>query len=185
MPRLLLVRHATSVPPAQDGPGEYERPLSALGRQQAQALVTELVAHSPTRVLSSPYRRSVDTVAPTARALGLDVETREALREWRSGIGATPEWKTHYRHCWERPESAAVGGETHLALERRAVAALHDIARESPAESVTIVGSHGGWIARALHGLGWRIDADFWLGMPMPAVFEVDVGVSGRCATAG
>lgn len=184
MPRLLLVRHAASVPPAQDGPDEYERPLSALGVQQAQALADELLAHAPARVLSSPYRRAVDTVAPTARAVGLGVETREALREWRSGIGATQDWQRHYRRCWDRPEWTATGGETHLALKQRAVAALHDIARESAGESVTVVGSHGAWIARALHGLGCRVDADFWLAMPMPAVFEVDLR-DGRTRVSG
>lgn len=41
------------------------------------------------------------------------------------------------------------------------------------ATDVTILSSHGTWISRALHGLGLPVDADFWLAMPMPAVYEV------------
>ena len=173
MTRLLLVRHAVSVPPTPDGPDEYQRPLSDAGLRQAEALADVLLRESPTRVLSSPYLRSVQTVAPTAAALGLAVENREVLREWGSGIGATLEWEMHYRQCWERPDWSVPGGETHRALEERAVHALRQVATEGPSDAATVVGSHGTWIARALHGLGCDVDADFWLDMPMPAVFEV------------
>ena len=173
MPRLLLVRHAVSVPPTPDGPDEYQRTLSDVGLHQAEALADVLLSKSPTRVLSSPYLRSVQTVAPTAAALGLAVETRHFLREWRSGIGATPSWEAHYRDCWERPDWSVTGGETHRALEERAVRALEQVATEGLSDAVTVLGSHGTWIARALHGLGCDVDAEFWLDMPMPAVFEV------------
>jgi hypothetical protein len=43
------------------------------------------------------------------------------------------------------------------------------------------VGSHGTWIARALHALGCDVDADFWLDMPTPAVFGVVL--TGESAT--
>ena len=131
------------------------------------------MSESPTRVLSSPYLRSVQTVAPTAAGLGLAVERRHDLREWASGIGATRSWEAHFRDCWQRPDWSLPGGETHRAVEERAVRALQQVAAEGPPGAVTIVGSHGAWIARALHGLGSDVDADFWLDMPMPAVFEV------------
>ena len=124
-------------------------------------------------MLSSPYLRAVQTVAPTAAALGLEVECRQVLREWASGIGATPLWEAHYRQCWKRPAWSVPGGEPHQALEERAVHALEHVAADGPSDAVTVVGSHGTWIARALHGLGCSVDADFWLDMPMPAVFEV------------
>lgn len=173
MIRLLLIRHASSVPPTPDGPDEYERPLTDLGLRQAEELVEPLVMQAPIRVLSSPYLRAVQTVAPTARALGRAVETKAELAEWRSGIGATPLWATRYRGCWERPDFSVPGGETHRALEKRAMAALSHVVTQGPPGAVTVIGSHGTWIARALHGLGCPIDADFWLDMPMPAVFEV------------
>lgn len=173
MTRLLLVRHAVSVLPTTDGPDEYQRPLSGVGLRQAEALADVLLVESPTRVLSSPYLRSVQTVAPTAAALGLAVESRHLLREWASGIGATPTWKAHYRQCWEQPDWSVPGGETHRALEGRAVHALRQVATEGLSDAVIVVGSHGTWIARALHGLGCDVDVDFWLDMPMPAVFQV------------
>lgn len=69
MARLSLARHATSVPPSNEGPDDYERPLTSLGLSQAQELADLLVSRSPVQVPSSPYLRSVQTVAPAAVAL--------------------------------------------------------------------------------------------------------------------
>jgi 2,3-bisphosphoglycerate-dependent phosphoglycerate mutase len=168
---LLLVRHAASVPPTPGGPSEHERPLSALGLAQADALAPVVAAYGPSRVLSSPYLRAVQTVAPAAERLGLPVEPRDALREWASGIGPDPHWQRHYRHCWDDAEWATPTGETHEALERRVLAALDEIASETGAGETTVVASHGTWISRGLRGLGHDVDADFWFAMPMPAVY--------------
>ena len=112
-------------------------------------------------------------MAPAARRLGLAVEPREALREWDSGIGPTPDWPAHFRRCWDDPAYATGGGEPHDALARRVAAALAAVRAETPDGAVVVVGSHGGWISRALQGLGCRVDADFWFAMPMPAVYAV------------
>lgn len=110
---LLLVRHATSEPPTEGGPTEHERPLSPHGLAQAEALVDVLVPHAPTRIVSSPYQRALQTVQPTAAAFGLEVERDDDLREWASGIGPTPDWQSHYRYCWEHPDEAVDDGESH------------------------------------------------------------------------
>ena len=174
MPDLLLVRHATSLPPAPGGPDDHHRPLTSDGLAEAEALAGSLLTHAPTRFLSSPYLRAVQTVAPAATACGLTVETHHELREWESGIGPTPEWQTHYRRCWDDPQLSIGEGESHQALTSRAVDALHRAATGADA-GATVVASHGTWIARALLGLGCSVDADFWFSMPMPAVYEVQV----------
>lgn len=184
MPSLLLVRHAASVPPTPAGPDEYQRPLSDTGKRQAEALVDVLATRSPARVLSSPFLRAVQTVGPTAAAIGIAVETRHVLREWRSGIGPTSSWQAHYRDCWQRPDWCVPGGETHRALEERASRALEQVAAQASRDSVTVVSSHGTWIARVLHGLGCAVGVDFWLDMPMPAVYEV-VLTGGSAAVTG
>ena len=154
------------------GPDEYARPLRAYGMEQAAALAPEIASYAPVRVLSSPYLRSVRTVEPAAALLGLAVERRADLREWDSGIGPTPDWREHYLRCWAEPAFAFPGGESHDALKERAVAALRDVAA---LEGTSVVASHGNWIARALQGLGWPVDAAFWLAMPMPALYVVEL----------
>jgi 8-oxo-(d)GTP phosphatase len=77
----ILVRHA-SAGDRRDWEGDDRlRPLDAKGRRQAEELVEQLAAHSPRRVVSSPYVRCVATVEPLAAELGLEVELDERLAE--------------------------------------------------------------------------------------------------------
>lgn len=73
---------------------------------------------------------------------------------------------------WEHPDHRYEEGESHDELERRAADAVRSIAGQGSARAI-VIGSHGTWISRALHGLGQLVDADFWFAMPMPALYEV------------
>ena len=78
---LLVVRHARAGSRRRwNGPDET-RPLSGRGRRQAGALVKLLVPFGPTRILSSPYVRCIQTVEPLSAKLGLEVEASDALAE--------------------------------------------------------------------------------------------------------
>ena len=63
------------------------RPLTAKGEVQAQALVDLLAGYDIDRVLSSPYLRCTQTVAPLAAARGLAVEPCDDLAEGEGHAG--------------------------------------------------------------------------------------------------
>jgi 8-oxo-dGTP diphosphatase len=78
---LLLIRHAAAGSRRDWKGDDRMRPLSPKGRRQAKALVEQLEPWAPSRVLSSPYRRCVETVKPLADELGLKVEEVGGLAE--------------------------------------------------------------------------------------------------------
>ncbi|WP_177229966.1 histidine phosphatase family protein [Lentzea albida] len=170
--RIVLVRHAQSVPPRLGVPDDDRRPLSALGLEQAEALVSRLVAYEPAAVLSSPQLRAVQTVRPAADALGLAVTTWPELREWESGLLPSADWESSYARSWARPDSAHGAGESLDALTVRAGKALARMAVEYP-DATVLVGSHGTFLSRALIAAGHRADWESCRAMPMPAVYEV------------
>ncbi|MEX5709141.1 histidine phosphatase family protein [Parafrankia sp. FMc6] len=170
---LLLVRHAVSVAPTLDGPDEHHRPLSAAGHEQAVALVAALAGFGVSRVVSSPYRRAVQTIEPTAQALGLPVYHRDDLREWRSGLAPTPIWQAHYERSWTEPDRAIGTGETLADLTCRARNAVSDLVLSASPATTILAATHGTWISRALLALGLSIDCGFWLSMPMPAIYQL------------
>jgi hypothetical protein len=47
-----------------------------------------------------------------------------------------------------------------------------------------VVGTHGTVISLALGAMGAPVDADFSLGMPMPAVYRLDLDSSGAWSSA-
>jgi broad specificity phosphatase PhoE len=76
---LLVVRHAHAGAKDHWGGDDRFRPLSDRGRREALALVGQLAAYGPVKVLSSPLVRCLQTVGPLADHLGLDVEQSDAL----------------------------------------------------------------------------------------------------------
>ncbi len=79
--RVFLVRHAAAGNRAKwRGPDESRR-LSASGRRQAEALAALFADTSFAALVSSPYVRCVETLAPLAEAQGLPVQEHEALAE--------------------------------------------------------------------------------------------------------
>ncbi|MGH7540743.1 MAG: phosphoglycerate mutase family protein, partial [Gemmatimonadota bacterium] len=76
---LFLLRHAETLT-STSGEGRPDPSLSETGRARAQALARALGAAGVTAVWSSAYRRTQETAAPLAAALGLDVEPYDASR---------------------------------------------------------------------------------------------------------
>jgi 8-oxo-(d)GTP phosphatase len=84
---VLLVRHAKAGDREKwDAPDDL-RPLTAKGETQAEALVDLLAGYAIDRVLSSPYLRCTQTVAPLAAARGLAVEPCDDLAEGEGRAG--------------------------------------------------------------------------------------------------
>ena len=74
--QLIVVRHAHADP----GNPDELRPLSARGREEAQALAETLAAGAdPVLVLTSPLLRARETAAPIARATGAELRVDERL----------------------------------------------------------------------------------------------------------
>ena len=116
---LVLVRHAKAVSRATWGYGinsEITRPL-VMGRGQAQArdVAALLSAYGVGELVSSPWKRCVDTLAPYAHGCGLDLRTDEAFTEV-SALMAPELMQASFRDLLERgsaldgpPEPEAVG----------------------------------------------------------------------------
>jgi 8-oxo-(d)GTP phosphatase len=76
---MLLLRHASAGERLAMPEHDAARTLDRVGRAQAVRLPDALSGFPIGRIVSSPLARSVETVAPLARRLGLDVELREEL----------------------------------------------------------------------------------------------------------
>jgi broad specificity phosphatase PhoE len=82
---LLVVRHADAGDKRSWTGPDRLRPLSPTGRRQAEGLVVRLEDYPVDRILSSPTRRSQQTVQPLAHDRYLKIKPLAAL-----GVGAGP-----------------------------------------------------------------------------------------------
>jgi 2,3-bisphosphoglycerate-dependent phosphoglycerate mutase len=170
---VILVRHAEAVASGTPGYADDDRPLSDEGRHAADELAEELEPFQVNAVYSSPYPRSVETVAPTARRRGLEVQLLPDLRERRLSEAPLDDWRAHLQLAWLDADYAPEGGETGRAAQRRAIAILDLLRSRHPDGGRVIVGSHGNLISLILHALEPQVDFGFHMAMPMPAIYRL------------
>jgi broad specificity phosphatase PhoE len=177
---LYIVRHADALPDADElVDGGYDaQALSALGRQQAEALANRLRDLTLAAIYTSPLGRAIQTAAPTAASHGLEIQPVEGLREVDLGSfrvdatdsGTPDEVSARLRTRLREIANIAVstgswesipGSEPSALLRARLVTAMDRIIAAHPGERVMIV-SHAGAINAYLAALlGLRQDYFF------------------------
>jgi 8-oxo-(d)GTP phosphatase len=104
---LVFVRHAKARARSTWKDADPVRPLNALGRARAAALVPILAAFGVTRVVTSPSVRCLDTILPYAVATGYGTHIKVGLSE--EGFAKRPRRATHHlRQLLERGEPAVL-----------------------------------------------------------------------------
>jgi len=153
MGKLIMVRHGESEANrslifAASG----EVPLTEAGQRQAQELAERISSRfRPERIVSSKFKRALQTAEIIAAGLQLPLEVVDGLEERDLGYLKGRPWaerpeasaqaahflKTEEQWLW-RPE----GGESYEDVRRRAVAVLLALGERYPQEDVVVV-SHG------------------------------------------
>lgn len=125
--------------------GQRDSPLTARGRQQAEAVAEELAKVKFDRIVSSDLSRTRDTAEVIARRHGIPVEIIPELREINVGdrtgtpfdeARGLPNWSDDGFVAWP-------GGETLEQVLARTLGAIDRLTRESSGKTVLVVG-HGG-----------------------------------------
>src|SRR5438094_2865019 len=84
--RIFMIRHGATTLTAEDRfAGATDVQLSDEGREQARRLAVRLSRETITAVYASPLGRTVETARLLAEPHGLDVQTRDGLREISHG----------------------------------------------------------------------------------------------------
>ena len=148
MTKILVIRHGNSVTNAtRRYTGQLDAPLSDLGREQAELLADYLASeHKIDAIYASDLSRAVDTIAPTAKRLGLAVQLEPALREVDVGdwtgvsyeevAAKYPDLLVQRRHD---PTCRYPGGETELEVFERVSAVLARLLAVHKGKTVVLV----------------------------------------------
>jgi broad specificity phosphatase PhoE len=151
--QLLLIRHALPLRSAPDEGADPE--LSDVGFEQARRLPKALDRHPITRVLSSPQRRAVQTAAPVADALGLDVQIDDRLAEYDKDLAhyiPIEQIRIEFPDEWDRLAAGHLpSGVDEDAFIERVFAAVDDVVASGDHDDTVAMFSHGGVINVILH----------------------------------
>lgn len=139
MTRVYLVRHAQ---PNVNNHDDLTRELSEKGLADT-ALVTRFLSDKDiSAVLSSPYKRAVDTVKPFADGAGFEVEIIPDFRERGIDNVWIEDFNSFAQRQWSDFDYKLSGGESLREVQRRNIAAL-EAALERFENRNIAVGSHG------------------------------------------
>jgi broad specificity phosphatase PhoE len=163
---MILVRHAESEWNLHYGrtridPGIPDPPLTATGRAQAERLTRELAAEGVVRLISSPYRRALETATIIAQRLDLAISVEPLVRErcaFSCDHGSAPDV---LRRHWPALDFAhldaqwwGVAEESHASIAQRC-AVFHAKTADLPDRAQIAVISHWGFIRAATgHEIG-------------------------------
>lgn len=189
MAKILLVRHGhvEGISPERFR-GRADLPLTAEGQRQATETAQRIAAGwRPAAIYSSPMGRCLATAAAIGRPVGLSPVAVAGLNDIDYGNwqGLTPDearrrWAEEVDTWYRKPDWAVVpGGETLQDVLARTTAALRDIVRRHPGDTVVVVGHDGVNRVLLLHALGLPLSR-FWRIRQSPcAINEIDFERNG------
>jgi broad specificity phosphatase PhoE len=161
--RVLLIRHGQSVGNAERRFGGHTpTPLSALGHMQAEATARALGSEAVTAIYSSDLLRAVQTAAPLAAALKLEIRQSEAFRERSVGHlegltfeEAAQKFPGEYGALLRRDfEHVLSGGESYRQMLDRAAHALDRAIAANQGGTIAVFSHTGTICILALHLMG-------------------------------
>ena len=142
---VFFVRHAQ---PLQSYADDRTRPLTDEGFSDTKAVLDILKDKNIDVFYSSPYKRSVDTIASTAAFYDKNIITDERLRERESGYGGNNSALLQQR--WSNHDYHEDGGESIAMVQKRNMEALKSILQENRNKNV-VIGTHGTALSSILH----------------------------------
>ena len=170
MTKIYFVRHAQ---PEHAWEDDRTRPLTGEGKKDSAIVFEFLKDKHIDAFYSSPYKRSMDTIADSADFFGKDIITDEDLREREKGENGNNHGMFHKR--WADHNYHEEGGESIAMVQKRNMRALTDILRDNINKEV-VVGTHGTALSTILNFYDKSFGCDDFLRIidRMPYVIELD-----------
>ena len=131
---VIFVRHAQAV----YGSDDRNRPLSEAGMEDRKIVAEALKDRKIDAFLSSPYRRSMETIRPAAELRGMEILTDERFRERKCGDFSSDSLAKR----WADFSWAEENGESLRSVQDRNMEALRDVLRNYAGRTV-VIGTHG------------------------------------------
>ncbi|MEW8982758.1 MAG: histidine phosphatase family protein [Bacillus anthracis] len=168
MTTIYFVRHAHSTYTKE----ERERPLSEKGHCDAENVTSLLKDKHIDVVISSPYKRAIQTVQGIANTYHVSIEIEEDLRERLLSSEPVADFNDAIENVWEDWSFAYEGGESNDVAQRRAVICMQNILKKYEDKNI-VIGTHGNIMVLLMNYFDSKYDFQFWKTLHMPDVYKL------------
>lgn len=139
MTEVYFIRHAQSDRLYHD---ELTRPLTREGFAYSEKLAEILKDKGIKHIISSPYTRALQTVEGLAKALGLETEIHEDLRERCAGKWHGDRFFDFVEKQWADFDYRIEGGESLREVQNRNINALSELLQKYSGSAIALA-THG------------------------------------------
>ncbi len=139
MRKVYFVRHAE---PDFSNHNDLLRELTPKGWADRQKVTEFLCDKNIHLVVSSPYKRSVDTIGDFAEKYDHDIEMIEDFRERKIGNEWIDDFDAYAIRQWQDFDYRLQDGESLKEVQKRNIEALKKLLNDHPGKNIA-VGSHG------------------------------------------
>ncbi|MED2933024.1 histidine phosphatase family protein [Bacillus wiedmannii] len=168
MTTIYFVRHAHSIYTKD----ERVRPLSEKGHLDVENVTRLLKDKHIDVVISSPYKRAIQTVQGIANTYNLSIQLEEDLRERLLSKEPVQDFNDALQKVWEDWTFAYVGGESNDVAQRRAVICMQSILKKYRGQNI-VIGTHGNIMVLLMNYFDSKYDFQFWKTLHMPDVYKL------------
>ncbi|HDX9654481.1 TPA: histidine phosphatase family protein [Bacillus wiedmannii] len=168
MTTIYFVRHAHSIYTKD----ERVRPLSEKGHLDVENVTRLLKDKHIDVVISSPYKRAIQTVQGIANTYNISIQIEEDLRERLLSKEPVTDFNDAVQKVWEDWDFAHEGGESNDVAQRRAVICMQNILKKYENKNI-VIGTHGNIMVLLMNYFDSKYDFQFWKTLHMPDVYKL------------
>ncbi|TQR18638.1 histidine phosphatase family protein [Psychrobacillus soli] len=168
MTNLYFVRHAHSI----YSPDELNRPLSERGMEDAKLTTNLLKVLQIDQVISSPYKRAVQTVEGIAELIGKEIELIDDFRERTLSEHPVADFNEAISKVWADFDFSLEGGESNNIAQKRGVEATLQVLDKYEGQNI-VIGTHGNIQVLIMNYFDPQYDVHFWEQLAMPDIYKL------------
>ena len=139
MNRVYFIRHAKPDFSVHD---DLNRPLTEEGFRDSEKLAEYFRDKNITKMYSSPYKRSLDTIKKVSNIFRLDIEIVDDFRERKISNDWIEDFDKFTEMQWNDFNYKLADGETLNEVQSRNIRELHRILMENNEQDI-VIGTHG------------------------------------------
>ena len=158
------------------------RHCKALGQEQDASLTEEWIEQSfkladflrdkdIEEIVSSTYKRAIQTIQPLSDILWIRIKTDKRLMEKILSSQSMDDWMDKLRLSFENPDLVYDGWESSLVAMNRWVEVIKEILNGTMSKVAVV--THGALLTLILHYFDRKIGFDEWKSLGNPCVYEL------------
>ncbi|PDY45345.1 histidine phosphatase family protein [Bacillus pseudomycoides] len=165
--KLIVVRHCSATGQERDAA------LTIAGEKQAHFLADFLILNNLQieSIISSPFTRAIQSIAPFALRTNLPVGEDERLEERILSNNPMEDWLQKLEYTFTNIDIAFLGGESTKQAMDRVASLIQDILQQE--HQVTLLVTHGNLLTLILKYFDNRIGFLEWKNLSNPDIYEI------------